>query len=61
MLGGRGAPQESSSPCKLRSGGHSRLTERITSEQTLEEDEGLNLEDIWGKSFSSRGKRPVLS
>lgn len=60
MLGGQGASQESSSPCKLRSGGQSRLTERITSEQTLE-DEGLNLEDIWGKSFSSRGKRPVLS
>ena len=53
--------QESSSHCNFRLGGQRRLAGRITSRQALEENEGVNLEAIWGKRFSGRGKNSVLS
>ena len=56
-----GGALESSSPCNFRLGGQRRLAGRITSGQTLEENESVNLEAIWGKSFSGRGKTSVLS
>lgn len=56
-----GGAQESSSLCNFRLGGQRRLAGRITSGQTLEENEAVNLEAIWGKSFSGRGKNSVLS
>ena len=54
-----GGAQESSSRCNFRLGGQKRLAGRITSGQTLEENEGVNLEAIWGKRFSGRGKNSV--
>ena len=56
-----GGAQESSSPCNFKLGGQRRLAGRITSGQTLEENEGVNLGVIWGKSFSGRVKNAVLS
>lgn len=51
MQGGVGT-QEGDSPCNFRYGSQSRLTCK---------DEGVSLEDIWGKSFPGGRQSPVLS